>query len=90
MVTCEDRESLGWLESLVSKIVPWAGAKLQIIPESELPRPTVAITFVPSSEVDSAEAVRLLNTERGAKLRALEGASQQVRRGRVCNNTLLG
>lgn len=64
LVTCENQDSLGWLEREVPKIEPWAGAKLSVIPESELPRPMVAVTFVPSSEVASLdEAVKLLRTQ---------------------------
>lgn len=64
LVTCENQESLGWLEREVPKVKPWTGAELSIIPESELPKPMVVITFVPSSEVESLdEAIQLLRTQ---------------------------
>ncbi|KOB57233.1 Uncharacterized protein OBRU01_25736, partial [Operophtera brumata] len=64
LITCQNQDSLRWLESEIPRVVPWTGAELSIIPESELPKPTVAITFVPSSEVESIdEAIHLLRTQ---------------------------
>lgn len=45
----------------VPKIKPRAGAEFSVIPESELPKPVVVVTFVPSIEAGSVdEAVQLL------------------------------
>ncbi|KOB65699.1 Uncharacterized protein OBRU01_22419, partial [Operophtera brumata] len=64
LITCQNQESLGWLESEIPRVKPWTGAELSIIPKSELPKPTVAITFVPSSEVESIDvAIHLLRTQ---------------------------
>ncbi|KOB64776.1 Uncharacterized protein OBRU01_23808 [Operophtera brumata] len=64
LITCQNQESLGWLESEIPRVKPWTGAELSITPESELPKPTVEIPFVPSSEVESIdEAIHLLRTQ---------------------------
>lgn len=55
LVTCEDEASQNWLTNLVPIIKPWPEAKLSVMAESDLPKPTVATTLVPSSEAKSVE-----------------------------------
>lgn len=64
LVTCDDRVSLKWLMEKIPGIKPWEGASLSVIPESDLPKPLIGTTFIPSSEAESLdEATRLLGIQ---------------------------
>lgn len=64
LVTCDDQASLKWLTEKIPGIKPWDGASLSVIPGSELPKPLIGTTFIPSSEAESLdEATRLLGIQ---------------------------
>ncbi|CAK1601778.1 unnamed protein product [Parnassius mnemosyne] len=60
LVTCLNKASQDWIVSDIGKLKPWLEAELSIIPESELPKPQLGITFLPRSEADSPEEVAVL------------------------------
>lgn len=64
LVVCENTASKDWLKKVVPKLKPWPEAKLAVLEESELPKPTVVTTFIPSVDAKSLdEAITLLGTQ---------------------------
>lgn len=55
LVTCENQRSKDWLATVVSHCKPWPGARLSIMKDSDLPKPWIATTFIPSTEASSVE-----------------------------------
>lgn len=57
LTLCEDQESQEWLISLVPNLRPWPGAKLSIMRDDQLPKPTTGFTFAPKSEAKTVDQV---------------------------------
>lgn len=64
LITCEDHESREWLEKTVPKLNPWPGARLSIIPQSELETHILTTVLIPWKEgVTVPQALELLRVQ---------------------------
>ncbi|XP_050669604.1 uncharacterized protein LOC126968629 [Leptidea sinapis] len=86
LVTCENDFSREWLVDKVKDLKPWPEAELSCMSEEQLPKPSIATTFLPNTEADTVEeALKLiraqnagLNTEHWKVLHAREDKGGQV------------
>ena len=63
-ILCEDMASQEWLAKITPNLKPWPEAMLTFMSEKELPKPTIATTFFPSSEApDMEKALNLLSKQ---------------------------
>lgn len=54
---CENKATKYWLNEQVPNWVPWKGAKLQVVEQSQLPKSSLFHVFVPSDEEVEAEVI---------------------------------
>ncbi|CAG5044304.1 unnamed protein product [Parnassius apollo] len=60
LVTCLNKASQAWIVGEIGKLKPWPEAELSVIPEGELPKPQLGITYLPRSEANSPEEAAVL------------------------------
>lgn len=47
LITCADGTSVSWLESVVTRLQPWDGARLKFVQGQDLPKPHVCVAYIP-------------------------------------------
>lgn len=60
LVTCENQQAKTWLEATIPSLKPWAGAKLTVLGEKDLPQTHIATVYVPEADAKTPQAALAL------------------------------
>lgn len=54
VLTCADETTVRWVWQYVPDRVPWEGVKLVVYDEKQIPKPRIAVVFIPEQEIEDA------------------------------------